>query len=411
MTQDSITEISLRPQNQSKILIYCVEFYPTVGGYSKAFYNFAKSLLEADQALEIHVLTPTSLGNHPQIKEPRLQVFRLSKSWLTNSIKGFRFLTKQFRVACNINRLNKKYNYDLIILESLEEPLVSYFLPPSILRKVLARVHATSETEYAIWVNTLFQTIRRKAIRHCLNRKIKYIAATTEYYLRFVEEFYFDGNLVQSATKRMMVIPNIIENNPITIANLKPPPSNRLRLVCLGRMNNLGCNQKGFYDLIMAVSFMPQILRARLEIIIIGNGSERKTLMSTSQKIKDCSIKFYSNLSNEQVLQQIKCADCIALTSRYEGLSMFALESINMGLPILCSSAGGLIDICKDNAFRFIAGRIDSLTEALIDFASSTAADRKYMAQRSKEIAKFYHSDIQGPRLVNMIQGLIEDAK
>ena len=59
-----------------KIAIYCVDFFPSEGGYSFAFQNLIKGLTSSYQDVVIDVFTPVQLNNIEDLNLNRVNVYR-----------------------------------------------------------------------------------------------------------------------------------------------------------------------------------------------------------------------------------------------------------------------------------------------------------------------------------------------
>lgn len=68
--------------------------------------------------------------------------------------------------------------------------------------------------------------------------------------------------------------------------------------------------------------------------------------------------------------------DLVALPSFYDGMPNVALEAAALGVPLLCSDAGGLADVADDEiGFTFAAGDADGCRDAVRRAVSAPAAE------------------------------------
>ena len=84
----------------------------------------------------------------------------------------------------------------------------------------------------------------------------------------------------------------------------------------------------------------------------------------------------------------LKQSDIVVLPSRYEGLSMFALEGLATGNTVIFSKTGGLIDLVDGNGLFFEPQDIDSLVEALVKISNLPKDEIIKMKSKSIEIVK-----------------------
>jgi glycosyltransferase involved in cell wall biosynthesis len=155
----------------------------------------------------------------------------------------------------------------------------------------------------------------------------------------------------------------------------------------LGRMNWVGANQKGFDDIFMALNEMTPEQRAGIHLTVIGQGDERPRLRAIGSVIPDIEIDFVAGLPNAQVRQLLREVDGVILASRYEGMSVFALEAVGSGAPVIFSDAGGIAGLVRGNGRRFVAGNPRSLAQAWGDMLAEPPEQWQAMSQASLAVA------------------------
>lgn len=330
------------------ILYYAVTFHPANSGYSNAFQNFIKSLSNQEE-LNIDIVTDEIEGGDAFEK---YNVYRIKNKI---KLRYIDFFYNQIITAREIRRLIKKNNYDIVFIETLEQFLTVYKILKisGISDKVIVRIHATNETENILYRKDLISRIKLYFTRKNVN-KIKYISSTNSYHNSFVLEHFLDGNILNAAEKAFFVIPNTLETN-LDQDSVKSIQSNEcIKVVTLGRMDSSGLNQKGFMDLINAINLLSISAREKFEFKFIGEGDKLQQLKKISTKLQ-LDISFTGPLSHPEVLQTLNKADVVVLPSRYEGLSMFALEALSYGNLLVFANTGGLKDLIIDgeNGFKY----------------------------------------------------------
>lgn len=370
--------------------IYCCDYYPNQSGYSYAFQALIRGLIEADKECIIDVFTAVQLNEMPELDIERVRIIRCPSNSLLPKIKPFKILEhvifKAIRISRIINYYNKYKNYTCFIFESIEEPLILSLLSKRILRKSIVRIHATSETEYALWGGGIYQAFRKKLIKHHLKRSIQNIAATADYYLDFVKKWYLEENQILIASKNFAVIPNALLNLPdVSVKNFNEKGSVR-HFVTLGRMDVLGTNQKGFDDIIGAIDLLNNNEKKLIKITFIGTGSERGRLIHKADKIKNVNFEFIEKVKNDDVGKILIEADAVILASRYEGMSIFAMEALAYGAPVIYSNAGGIQDLVKLNGLTYMAGDKNQLSNCLSNFLEFDVSKLKEMSGQSVKI-------------------------
>lgn len=92
-------------------------------------------------------------------------------------------------------------------------------------------------------------------------------------------------------------------------------------------------------------------LKKQSELVIIGDGADRKMLESLAITITSDTkkITFKGRLENEQVLNEMKTADFLVINSRFETFSMVAAEALLSGMPVISSRCGGPEEFLNEN--------------------------------------------------------------
>lgn len=381
-----------------KIMFYCHVFYPQNSGYSNAFQNLINAILDYIPDIQVTVVTPYPLGDNKELKRDRLEVLRLKHKI---NIRKIRYFANDYLFAKEVSKKFKAEDYYLLFIETFDQALFINSLDSDIYHKTIVRVHSTNETEYTIFDRSIEHRIRKFIIKNFLIRKIVNIASTNKYHIDFVKKYYFDENVIEIGNKNFFILPNPVKCYNDIDLNIQ----DKLRLFILGRMDRLGFNQKGFLDFIYALKLLDYELVSKFEIIVVGKGNEKTKILSLAKEFHN--ITFIDELSHLQTIEFLKQSDIVVLPSRYEGLSMFALESLATGNAVIFSKTGGLIDLVDGNGIFFEPKNIESLAEALAKIASLPKDEIIKMKYRSIEIAREKFSPYVVAKKFNSILNII----
>lgn len=87
------------------------------------------------------------------------------------------------------------------------------------------------------------------------------------------------------------------------------------------------------------------------------------------------------------------CADALIISSIFEGTPLVALEAMSVGLPVITTPVGGLIDIIKDKVNGFISEAVneESLYKAISEYLSTQVENLEFIKKNSVE---FYKSNL-----------------
>jgi glycosyltransferase involved in cell wall biosynthesis len=234
-----------------------------------------------------------------------------------------------------------------------------------------------------------------------LRHHVRFIAATSPYYLQFVKRWYLRENALLIAGKCFSVIGNSAPARGGAPRTGFSRPD-RVQFMTLGRMDWQGANQKGFDDILLALLHLSPELRRRVHLTIIGKGSERARLMRVAGRIEDAHVEFIESLPNSAVRERLRDVDCVILASRYEGMSVFALEALGFACPVIYSNAGGIVDLVDGNGFVYAAGDSQELAARMTRFIEMEDDELRAMSVRSLQIAARYTPLVAAGRLLEL---------
>jgi glycosyltransferase involved in cell wall biosynthesis len=325
-------------------------------------------------------MTPFSLPEGEQeLVRDRLKVIRLLPKV---KIRKLRYFLNDYFYAKQVSEKFKDEKYDLLIVETFDQAIFINSLDDFIYEKMAVRIHSTNETEYTIFSNKFDYKLRKYLIKNKISKKIKWILSTNSFHIDFAKKYYFDDNLIHVGDKSFFVLPNAVKSfTPDSFS-----VSEKIKVFNLGRMDYLGNNQKGFTDFIYALKLLPKSVLDKFEITIVGKGDMRNSLIKLCKNIDN--VTFIEEMVHKEVINALKDSDVVILPSRYEGLSMFALEGLATGNACLFSKTGGLIDMVEGNGILFEPQNIESIAAALTDLANLDSASLIEMKKKSIDICE-----------------------
>lgn len=371
-----------------KVLIYCLTFYPVVSGYSNAFQNLIDSIKNED--IDIDIVTPVSLGNNDEIKiNDNVNTLRIPNI----QSKRFRGLNNQKIIANYIEDLDKKNNYDFILFETFEHIYTLAFLKKELFKKLAIRVHGCLETETFVFSKKMTHRFRYFVAKKFVFNKLVNIISTSQYHNNFLKKYYYDENEYEIAKRNFYVLPNTIKEKDFQMSN-HFKQENKIKLFMLGRMDYDGYLQKGFEDFINALLLLENETNEKLEIIIVGSGEYRSHLIKKSNEF-NLPIQFIEKLNHEETLGTMSQADVVILPSRFEGMSMFALEALYTKNLVVFTNTGGIKDMVKDNGYLVEVQNIEELADSLKTITNLTQEQINEMKENSfKHYKDSYVGDI-----------------
>ena len=172
----------------------------------------------------------------------------------------------------------------------------------------------------------------------CKRRICKYIACSVSAMNEFAARFH-------PKKDKLIAIQNGIDS--ASIRNITGNPAseypNETVFLSVGRFTN----QKNFLVSIGAY------LKANLQsskYVIIGSGPEEIKLRETAKD--NANVIFTGPVSRQRVLEAVRTADMVVMPSLLEGLSIFMLETLALGCPMMISNEAALRDVFHEQPLK-----------------------------------------------------------
>ena len=365
-----------------KILVYAKDWYPLETGFSFAFQGLCETLATVP-GVEVAVATSIPLGNGPEKQIPGVSVTRLPLRYAeqqgTAIVGGVEVAHgKLFKLRRMLARMANRVHwgrllarqleaggYDLLLFESGDDPIVMAAQPTHVLRRSAVRFHSTGDTEIARWGHYASERIARLLIRRRIAPNLRVLFATNRAHLNFIKSFYYQDDALALAGRYLATIDNVVADFVPAGTDFTAPREGPIRIVTLGRMDDAGVAQKGFEDLLYALATLSPEERAQAAVTIIGDGPDRTKLERVRDGLGLAEVRFTGRMSNDQVRQTLIEGDVIALLSRFEGRSVFAIEGMLAACAVFFTDTGGLADLIEGNGWSVPVQDIGAIAETL----------------------------------------------
>lgn len=139
------------------------------------------------------------------------------------------------------------------------------------------------------------------------------------------------------------------------------------------------------------------------ELEIVGEGQLRNELENLTEELGITNV-VHMNGETNKINEKLNSADAFVLSSDFEGLPISVLEAMACGLPIISTSAGGIVDIVSPDRNGYIVpiGNVDALADAMLriirddnhrlqmGLESRAIADNLSIEKCAKEYEKLY---------------------
>ena len=162
--------------------------------------------------------------------------------------------------------------------------------------------------------------------------------------------------------------------------------------------------QKGVTDLARALV----LLRERgvdFRATLLGHGPEMAEVREIAAPLGD-AVQFKTVVSHEMLVDVFRSADLFVLPSRREGVGLLVcLESLSCGVPVVCSTAGGLPEIVHDgeNGALFAPENPEALADT-VQRLLADPAERARLAANARASALPYSEAMQADKVFRVYE-------
>ena len=169
------------------------------------------------------------------------------------------------------------------------------------------------------------------------------------------------------------------------------------KLAYLGAI--LDYEEKGYPFLLDALSKLDKLTASKTDLILTTTTRNKDNEIKKQLKHFH-SVKIIHGYTHSQLPDILKEANLGVIPVLWEdNLPQVAIEMVALGVPVLCSSAGGASELCTSERFRFEAGNTEEFLEKLKYFIENPEETDDYwnhhsglvtMKQHFDEMAGFY---------------------
>ncbi len=333
-----------------KICIVTEFFIPHYfGGGERRFYQLAKKLVE--RGIQVDVITMRIRDIPDYEKIDGINVYHIGPTIENPPDRSvFDFMRYFFSVSSWII----KNDYDLIDAQSYS-PLLSSSIAARIKKTpIFGTIYDTSSSGSDQWMNHSFLASRLE----------KFLVN-----LRFDKIITISKSTINSLINDFGVSKDKIELLYIGVDTDKYDSTGDVekkadKIIFVGRL----IPHKHVDHLIESFEEIVKIV-PDANLVIVGRGDEKNNIIDmVSSKSLDAKVSFKENLSDEELIKEIKESEVLVLPSTREGFGMVLAEANYCNVPVVTYASGGTIDVVDDgyNGFLVEAGNIPQLTEKIL---------------------------------------------
>jgi len=158
-------------------------------------------------------------------------------------------------------------------------------------------------------------------------------------------------------------------------------------------------------DIIRSLSYLP----GKYKLYIAGQGSEEDNLRSLTKELDlGNRVIFGGFVLHENLHGLLKVSDIFVRPSRSEGLGNSFLEAMAVGLPVIATSVGGIVDFLENEKTGFFC-EVDnpkSIAEQVKKISENPILNRKIVSNSRKMVSEKYSWNLLARRVGNIFEEL-----
>ena len=148
------------------------------------------------------------------------------------------------------------------------------------------------------------------------------------------------------------------------------------------------CPRKNQKRLIEAYAHLPQVLRLRYKLVLVGGrGWHDSDIVQLANKTTGVEYKGYC--SQEECEELLKTCTVFAYPSLYEGFGMPILDAMKLGIPVVTSNRGSLKEVAGDAALTVDPTDTISIMKGLEEILTNTDLQNNLRAKGKKQADTF----------------------
>jgi glycogen(starch) synthase len=317
-----------------KVIFWSELFWPHIGGVEILTQQLIKALKKFGHNI-IVITSATSLAVKPFEIMDGIEIHRLP---FQDALVG-RDLHEMHRITGQTIDLMSQFQPDVVHIHSSQ---------PSTLFYHLSRRGSLFPTVF-----TLHEPLDKADDANSLVGRTmlssNWIAAVSQATLKQAR------NIVPEIITRSSVIYNALEKPLFQASPLQFDPP---RLLCIGRLTR----EKGFDLAIQALAEIRQRIPG-IQMVIAGDGRERNNLKSLAESLglKE-AVEFSGWVQPDRIPELINSASLVIIPSRWpEPFGLVALQSAQMGRPVVAANVGGLPEVVVNNETGLLFEKNDAV--------------------------------------------------
>ncbi len=324
-------------EKSRKILILATSYLPLIGGAELA----VKDLTDRLPDFSFDLVTSRSFSDLPEAERiGNVNIFRVGNQ----SAKLNLFLPKNFlplAIFFKARQLLSLNNYDLVyVLQASQAGGAGWLL------KTLGIIKQPLVINFQEGKDFSTQSVLVRLARRLIIGSADYFVVISNYLRDFLISQGVDGG-------RIFLLPNGVNNPGMIVSDQDLKNSLGLGgeriVITISRL----VQKNGIADLVKAMPFVKNNLPEPVKLVIVGGAEPDISLEEDLKNLTKnmdltSSVLFVGPIDHSQVYKYLSIADVFVRPSLSEGLGTAFLEAMAVGVPIIGTRVGGIVDFIEE---------------------------------------------------------------
>ena len=287
--------------------------------------------------------------------------------------KGIRFIGLESFTRKQIRKAIKEFKPDLIHAHDMRATLESSMICGNL--PVVSHIHCNAKGNNKLSARSMLYYLSSLKCKHVI-----WVSKSA------YDSFYFHRRISQKST----ILYNVIDEEDLKQRSESFDNQLSSDVVYVGRLSE----EKDPIRLINILRLVADAL-PDVKVAIVGSGDmEEQTKAECHRLGLDKNITFTGFIPNPSGI--MKSSKVMVMTSIMEGTPMCILEAQALGIPVVSTPVGGIMDLIFDGENGFLSNEDSVLAERIIDLVSSETLFEKMSSDSLKKSHKY--NDIEAYR-------------
>lgn len=278
-----------------------------------------------------------------------------------------------------LNRVIKSFNPDIIHAHDIKASILASFFSKNI--KIISHIHGNHTNMRNLSIKSVLYLLRSRNIKEI-------IWVSNSSYL----SYKFKKNLIPTCT----VINNVIDRNHVNYFLKKDESDYNLDLIFVGRLSPEK-DPKRLIDILKIAS----VEKPDITLGIVGEGKLKHDVLDyVKDKDLEKNVLFLGYLNNPyKVMNDSKL---MIMTSIYEGTPMCALESMELGTPVISTPTDGLVEIIDNGINGFYSNSNEEISNKIVFLLKNEKELKKMRSEALKKSIEINDISLYSKKIIEM---------